>query len=100
MITAVHLENWRAYKSFKIELKRGTTFLVAPNGVGKTSFIEAVQWALDSDAKPTSKVMRRRARTTSVDVTLLGRFYERYADHAVSVARRVVFLVTGERVGT
>lgn len=71
MITTVHLENWRAYKSFKIDLQPGTTFLVAPNGVGKTSFMEAVQWALDSDAKPTSKVMRRRARTTSVDVTLL-----------------------------
>lgn len=71
MITAVNLENWRAYKSFKIDLKPGTTFLVAPNGVGKTSFIEAVQWALDRDAKPTSKVMRRRARVTSVDVTML-----------------------------
>ncbi len=32
----------------------------------------------------------------AVDVTLLGRFYERYADHAVQVARRVVFLATGE----
>ena len=31
-----------------------------------------------------------------IDVTLLGRYYERYADHAVSVAHRVVFLVTGE----
>lgn len=71
MITAVHLENWRAYKSFRIDLQPGTTFLVAPNGVGKTSFIEAVQWALDRDAKPTSKVMRRRARTASVDVTML-----------------------------
>ncbi|CAM5729942.1 hypothetical protein SHIRM173S_06735 [Streptomyces hirsutus] len=34
---------------------------------------------------------------TAVDVTLLGRYYERYADHAVSVAKRVVYLVTGER---
>jgi phosphate transport system protein len=32
----------------------------------------------------------------AIDVTLLGRFYERYADHAVSLARRVVQLVTGE----
>ncbi len=31
----------------------------------------------------------------AVDVTLLGRFYERFADHAVAVARRVVFTVTG-----
>lgn len=33
---------------------------------------------------------------TAVDVTLCGRYYERFADHAVSVAKRVVFLVTGE----
>ena len=32
----------------------------------------------------------------AIDVTLLGRYYERFADHAVSVARRVVYLVTGE----
>jgi phosphate transport system protein len=33
----------------------------------------------------------------AIDVTLAGRYYERFADHAVSVARRVVYLVTGER---
>ncbi|MGI5142258.1 MULTISPECIES: phosphate signaling complex protein PhoU [unclassified Streptomyces] len=33
---------------------------------------------------------------TAVDVTLVARYYERFADHAVSVARRVVYLVTGE----
>ena len=33
---------------------------------------------------------------TAIDVTLIGRYYERFADHAVSVARRIVFLVTGE----
>ena len=32
----------------------------------------------------------------AVDVTLLGRFYERFADHAVEVGRRVVFQVTGK----
>lgn len=35
----------------------------------------------------------------AVDIALLGRYYERIADHAVSVAHRVVFLVTGEHVG-
>ena len=33
----------------------------------------------------------------AIDITLVGRHYERFADHAVSVARRVVYLVTGER---
>src|SRR6185437_13942928 len=33
---------------------------------------------------------------TAIDVTLIGRYYERFADHSVSVARRLIFLVTGE----
>jgi phosphate transport system protein len=33
---------------------------------------------------------------SAVDAALLGRFYERYADHAVNVSRHVIFLVTGE----
>jgi phosphate transport system protein len=33
---------------------------------------------------------------TAIDITLIGRYYERYADHAVSIARRVYFQVTGK----
>ena len=41
----------------------------------------------------------------AVDVALLGRFYERFADHAVEIGRRVVFQTTGtlppeQEVGT
>ena len=32
----------------------------------------------------------------AVDVTLLGRYYERFADHAVLIGRRVVFQSTGK----
>ncbi|WP_022918435.1 phosphate signaling complex protein PhoU [Ruania albidiflava] len=32
----------------------------------------------------------------TVDVTLLARFYERFGDHAVSVAQRIAYLVTGD----
>jgi phosphate transport system protein len=35
----------------------------------------------------------------AVDISLRGRFYERFADHAVAIARRVVFTVTGRNVG-
>jgi len=41
----------------------------------------------------------RHGVAPAVDIALLARFYERFADHAVAVARRVVFLVTGENVG-
>jgi phosphate transport system protein len=33
---------------------------------------------------------------SAVDVALLGRFYERFADHAVEIGRRVIFQATGE----
>jgi phosphate transport system protein len=36
---------------------------------------------------------------SAVDITLLGRFYERFGDHAVSVAKRTVFVVTGRMPG-
>ena len=32
----------------------------------------------------------------AVDLTLLARYYERYADHAVLVARETVYAVTGQ----
>lgn len=32
----------------------------------------------------------------AIDVTLLSRFYERFGDHAVTVARRISHIVTGE----
>ena len=35
----------------------------------------------------------------AVDITLLGRFYERFADHAVEIGRRVVFEATGSTGG-
>jgi phosphate transport system protein len=31
----------------------------------------------------------------AVDVALLGRFYERFADHAVEIGRRIIFQATG-----
>ena len=38
----------------------------------------------------------KRRVAAAVDVTLLGRFYERFADHAVVVGRRVIFQTTGK----
>ncbi|MEJ7629269.1 MAG: phosphate signaling complex protein PhoU [Nocardioidaceae bacterium] len=32
----------------------------------------------------------------AIDIALLGRYYERIGDHAVSMARRLIFIVTGE----
>jgi len=34
---------------------------------------------------------------TAVNVALLGRYYERFADHAVAIAESVIFMVTGTK---
>ena len=36
---------------------------------------------------------------TTLDIALLSRYYERFGDHAVSVSRRIVYLVTGDHGG-
>lgn len=36
----------------------------------------------------------------AVDAALLGRFYERYADHSVNAGKHIVYLVTGENMPT
>lgn len=35
----------------------------------------------------------------AVDVTLLSRYFERFADHGVSIARRIAYIVTGDMPG-
>ena len=57
-------------------------------------------WLLRAAALPNEADLRQttngwEASGDTVDVALLGRYYERIADHAVSVANRVVFVVTG-----
>ncbi|GCE40922.1 phosphate transport system regulatory protein PhoU [Rhodococcus wratislaviensis] len=33
----------------------------------------------------------------AIDVTLLGRFYERFSDHTVEIGHQVIFMETGKR---
>ncbi|BCB85463.1 phosphate transport system regulatory protein PhoU [Phytohabitans suffuscus] len=42
----------------------------------------------------------RYGAEAAIDCALLGRFYERYADHAVNAGQQVVYLVTGETAET
>lgn len=49
MIERLELRRWRAFDSVAIDFEPGTTFLVAPNGVGKTSLLLGLTWALFGD---------------------------------------------------
>ncbi|WP_280345085.1 phosphate signaling complex protein PhoU [Nocardia abscessus] len=40
------------------------------------------------------------ATTAAVDVTLLGRYYERFADHAVHIGERILYIATGTTAAT
>lgn len=66
---------------------------------------DAEQLAVDDDEM--DKLHRKLIQTlinkdwphgteTAIDMTLLGRYYERAADHAVSISRRIIYLVTGK----
>ena len=71
MITRIALENWRAYRNLDLDIDPGTTFLVAPNGVGKSSLLEAVRWALGAGHVEQRPSMIRQGHTTAqVTVTL------------------------------
>lgn len=65
--------------------------------------LEADDDAMDDLHKHMFTVLMDRNWThgvsAAVDVALLARFYERYADHAVAVARRIVYVVTGQMPG-
>jgi phosphate transport system protein len=68
--------------------------------------ISAMQLALDDDV--TDALVRqlfalltaewRHGTQAAVDVAMVGRYYERFADHAVGVGRQVAYLVTGNVV--
>lgn len=84
MITIIRLENWRAYRSFELKLKPGTTFLVAKNGVGKTSLIDAVRWALDPQLSAQSDMLHGSADSGSVKVELV------VGNHSVQIERSLI----------
>jgi phosphate transport system protein len=68
--------------------------------------IDALQMGLDDDEMDALETQLFILLTdgwphgveAAVDVAMLGRFYERIADHAVGVARRVVYLVRGQPI--
>ncbi len=46
MIRYIELRNWRAFSKIALHLTEGTTFIVAENGIGKTSLLRGAAWTL------------------------------------------------------
>jgi DNA repair exonuclease SbcCD ATPase subunit len=73
MIRRLALTNWRAYEQVTLDLEPGTTFIVARNGIGKSSLIEGAAWALYGDAggRPADAVrLGAASASASVEVML------------------------------
>ena len=70
MIHRLRLRNWRSYDYLDLPLEPGTTFVVAPNGVGKTSLVYGLAWAVfgqHSSVEPKTCI-RAGAESTEVQV--------------------------------
>ena len=70
MIHRIRLRNWRSYDYLDLPLEPGTTFVVAPNGVGKTSLVYGLAWAVfgqHSNVDPKTCI-RAGAESTEVQV--------------------------------
>ena len=88
MITHISLENWRAYRNLELDVDPGTTFLVAANGVGKSSLLEAVRWALGAgQVEQRPSMVRQGHDRASVSVTLAVPEGELAITRSLKVAR-------------
>lgn len=72
MIGRIRLTNWRAYERLDLPLDKPITFVVAPNGVGKTSLVEAVKWGMfgTTSGQDTGRAVRVGAQEATVGLTL------------------------------
>lgn len=72
MIKRLELHRWRSFESVGINFDPGTTFLVAPNGVGKTSLLLGLTWALfgDHSSVDAKTCVRLGDESAETDLTL------------------------------
>lgn len=73
MIRRLVLENWKAFELLDLEFHAGPTFVVAQNGVGKSSLVQALTFALYGEAGlgfPAEQARRVGSESTSVELTL------------------------------
>jgi DNA repair exonuclease SbcCD ATPase subunit len=70
MIRRLQLRNWRAYDDLDLELGPGATFLVASNGIGKTSLIMGAGWGLFGDAARVNAVSEIRGDADNATVRI------------------------------
>ena len=91
MIRRLGLRNWRSYEDLDLELGPGTTFVVAPNGVGKTSLVYGLAWAMFGERASVNPKECIRAGGASAEV---------FVDFDLMDERRLSIRRTAKRRGT
>ncbi len=83
-----------------VDLGERARQVIASSDLGMARFIRDADDAMDDVHRHLLTVLTDRkwdyGITAAVDVTLLSRYYERFADHAVEISRRIIFQATGQ----
>lgn len=84
-----------------VRITRDTKWVVLDENTDKAAQLNADDEAMDDIHRRLFVVVMdpqwSHGTTTAVDVTLLSRYYERFADHAVEIAHNVIYRSTGTR---
>jgi len=93
-------QTFAAMHGAAVHVSQRTTQLLLTRDVALAAEVERDDDLLDELHQDTFAAMLAPGWSASpqqtIDVTLVGRYYERFGDHGVSVARRVTYLVTGQ----
>ena len=83
-----------------LDLVGSASRVIVSCDLGRARYIREADDAMDNLHRHLFTVLMNRewkhGTAAAVDVTLLGRYYERFADHAVEIARRIIFQATGQ----
>lgn len=71
MLKRVVVRNWRAFDAAEVVLRPGLNVLLGPNGVGKTSLLEAIAFALAGEPSMLPDVRLMARADGPVDVALM-----------------------------
>ena len=72
MINSIEMVNWRIFEDEMFVFESGITFLMGLNGQGKTSILEAINYAFTGEpatVKDRRKLLRSRDRWATVTLT-------------------------------
>jgi phosphate transport system protein len=83
-----------------VDLAGSAHQVIASCDLGRARYIRDADDAMDDLHRHLFTVLVDRewmhGTTAAVDTTLLSRYYERFADHAVEISRRIIFQATGQ----